>query len=301
MADIDGESLEADGEGEEAEEEKPLEQDQVVEEEDEVPEVVATKRPAAASVDEWNYHFSKELMLPWRAKGKATTKDPGLPIDTSNLKDADFVVGEWPDGSKHPIGTITVGEYKALLSQKPSSTGTLWECDATGTKHKLMIKQKIDRHLLLILVEQKREICCIRLDTFGEVPDQKQQLAKSDIVLARALKFLIEVGLVYSRGECDRGGLHKLRDDMLAKSNLKVPGRGAAAMKRPAAATAQVSEALRAAQTPAADSAMPQLSSATAKKNARVQASASSASSAGPFTCPPADDTLSLLHRFFAG
>ena len=132
------------------------------------------------------------------------------------------------------------------------------------------------------------------------MPDQKQQLAKGDIVLARALKFLIEVGLVYGRGECDRGGLHKLRDDMLAKSNLKIPGRGAAAMKRPAAATAQVSEALRAAQTPAADSAMPQLSSATAKK-ARVRASASSASSAGPFTCPPADDTLAMLQRFFAG
>jgi len=113
----------------------------------------------------------------------------------------------------------TVGDYK-LLNTKKMTSGNLWETEVASTKHKLIIVQKIDRHLLLIMKEQGKEICSMQIRIFGELENEQVRLPSDNLVLKRALEFMVIIGTAYEAGTIERGAIMKFRDEQLAKQGL---------------------------------------------------------------------------------
>jgi hypothetical protein len=114
-------------------------------------------------------------------------------------------------------------------------TGTLWEGEHSATKHKITIRQKVDRNLLMCVYEQAKMICSIKLNFFGVVADEKHQLPKSDVIVEKCLEFLMPLVKDFLDGKMVAKELMPARTKKLA--DLGIGSREkAVARKRPAAA-----------------------------------------------------------------
>ena len=112
------------------------------------------------------YHvsFDFEMLLPVR-KVKTDPRalpEPGLPIDVDKDEDdADVVVAEWPDSFKAEISDLTFGRLRVCFLQQrltSSSVGDLLVLQHSETKHSIVVRQKVDRSLLLVAYEQNLQI-----------------------------------------------------------------------------------------------------------------------------------------------
>ena len=116
------------------------------------------------------YGFDAEVGLGFRVElggEKVLSLPPTVPGDADDL---DIVIGEWADGEKHPLPGLTYGRLRDLSRPKQNQhQEELWVGEHVITKHQLHLRQRVDRQLLLSLVEQKRQILMVRADLFGDI------------------------------------------------------------------------------------------------------------------------------------
>ena len=88
----------------------------------------------------------------------------------------------------------------------------------TETNHIITLAQKVDRHLLLVLKEQQKQVLMMRIDHFGFIEDQTKQLNPNDEILEKAVEFMKVIGIKFAEGELHRNELKTYRNDMMNKS-----------------------------------------------------------------------------------
>ena len=101
------------------------------------------------------------------------------------------------------------------------------------TKHKVTVQQRVDRILLLLLCEQQRQVLQIRMNIFGEIKNEKEQLPIKDPVLMKAMEVMVPLAKKFVNNELRRTELKAARDEALR--SLPLPGPKPAVAKRPAA------------------------------------------------------------------
>jgi hypothetical protein len=120
-----------------------------------------------------------------------------------------------------------------MTSRSSKGAGELWRGLHKDTQHDVVIRQKVDRHLLLIMVEQSKQITQVFMHSFGRVHDERVQLPVEDVVCQDAVRFLAIIAKKYCDGELTRDQLSNEKDKMMKAEGLV---NHPALMKRPAAA-----------------------------------------------------------------
>ena len=72
----------------------------------------------------------------------------------------------WSDGFEHTVIDIT--KRQRLQTNKRDMPTVVWEGIHCASKHRVFVKRRQDRELLMSLFEQGPQICQIRVDTFGD-------------------------------------------------------------------------------------------------------------------------------------
>jgi hypothetical protein len=191
-----------------------------------------------AAVTSVKYEFDAELLLPVKQLANGT-KEPGLPIDLGECKKLGKVVANWPDGHTATIDTMTVDDLVQILSVSKAGKGPgdLWASTHTGTHNIVTIKQKVDRSLLIVIYDQKKQVCMVKANLFGTVEDERHQLPDSHPAVKAGLEFLTTIAVKYCEGKLEKSQLGDERNKMLDASGL-----GGNLRKRPAAAPQYASE-----------------------------------------------------------
>jgi hypothetical protein len=155
-------------------------------------------------------------MLPWR-EVPGGDREVGLPCKIPkkiNCTDKDGSIAKLP---------ISYGELQALDVERKHGgpqPGNLFELEVESTKHKLAILQKVDRHLLLILSEQSRQICMVKVSLCGGVADEMARLKHDDPVLQRALACMSKLAKIYASGTTRRTELNDKRNELLNEMGI---------------------------------------------------------------------------------
>ena len=84
----------------------------------------------------------------------------------------------------------SVSRLKEVLGRS-SSTGDLWVGTHNQTKHKIVLKQRVDRVLLLSLYEQERHVLQVPVSSFGPNESEHVQLDREHPTLKKALAMMI--------------------------------------------------------------------------------------------------------------
>jgi hypothetical protein len=179
------------------------------------------------------YGFSKELMLPWR-EVPGQRRECGLPCTVPKKANVtDKVIANWPDGTSAKLD-ITYGDLQALDIERKHGgpqAGNLAELEVQATKHKLAILQKVDRNLLVILTEQNKQLCMVKVSVFGAVADEKRRLPNDDPVVQKAKQFMLELAKQYAAGTVRKSELNVKRNEALWKMGLNYRKRKAVVAK----------------------------------------------------------------------
>ena len=172
---------------------------------------------ANANADAYDVKFSTELMIPMR---RHTTRnnapwEPGM-LHLAGLSDSDYALARWPDGYKAALPDKV--EYIKGLSRAGGSTNSdeprTWTHIVTN--HTIYVKQRIDRHLLVSIYEQNKQILQIRTDTFGNIADQKTALPPDNDVLKEAIAFMSEIAADFADDKIEKCNLPEERKKRLA-------------------------------------------------------------------------------------
>ena len=199
-------------------------------------DAAANKGSSDAGPGDFNHGWSTDLMMAWRVQfGRpASDKDFSNPIEVpEGVDDADFVLATWPDGYSAQVSECTYGMYKSQQRKhKSSAESSLWSGVHSITNNKVTVVQRVDRSLLLSVVEQGRQILQVRVDRFGELPGpQPSTVPRTDPTLSKAADFLQPIAEDYCRDVIKLTDLQQIRDEKLREE--KIPMRVA---RRPAAA-----------------------------------------------------------------
>lgn len=195
----------------------------------------AAAAPAAPLQGQWTYGFNVELLMAWRCPrgGKDSDVELAMPFveaDFEDKMDSDAVVACFSEGEDTAqIPELTVGRLRLLMQQRlqhprQSKAGPLWESRTHDTHHRLTLQQRVDRVLLLSLIEQTRQLLQIRVDLFGELPDdppQPARLPRHHDALTKAVEFLQPLAEAYSKGEVLQANLKEELKKKIADSDLK--------------------------------------------------------------------------------
>lgn len=183
--------------------------------------------PPAAAVVDCFYGYDTETCKSWRqpagckgTKGREMCVE--IIIPDGALDDAS-PIARWADGFERKVPELVVGDLKMM--QQPRS-GTKDACEVYfegqqhGTHHRVIVKKRTDRDLLVSLYDQTRQVLQVKASRFIGGVDE-------------AGSFMVKIAKAYCEGTVDASGLKKLREDGLAliPSPPKV-------CKRPAAAAA---------------------------------------------------------------
>jgi hypothetical protein len=262
-------------------------------------------------------------MLPWR-EVPGHRRECGLPcIVHKKANVTDKVIAEWPDGTSAKLN-ITCGELQVLDIERKHGgpqAGNLAELEVEATKHKLAILQKVDRNLLVILTEQTKQLCMVKVSLFGAVADETKRLPNDDPVLQKAKEFMLELAKQYSAGTVRKSELMDKRNEALWNMGFNyrkrkeiakpVADTTAEGSKQPAKPKAKCTAAKMAAATARAvggpSSSQHGHSTSTTSPPPRMPSSPSSSTAArvpapAPANTmyePPPMDTYDLVMKFF--
>jgi hypothetical protein len=197
-------------------------------------------KPAASGAVQ--YKFDAELLLPVKQLANGDL-EPGLPIDLDECRKLGKVVANWPDGHSATIDAMTVDDLLQVLSSSKAGKGPgdLWCMTHTETQNIVTIKQKVDRSLLIVVYDQKKQVCMVKANLFGTVEDERHQLPDSHPAVKAGLEFLATIATKYCEGKLGKLQLTDERNKMLEASGL-----GGNIRKRPAAAPRDASETKKA-------------------------------------------------------
>ena len=118
--------------------------------------------------DEYTYGFYLEVLKPYRTRSGTSHKEVGEVCDDKSDDRVPFtcVLARWLDGTVAGISAITYEEYYDKLTARRQIQTELWKDTHVTSKHKLQLKTKRDRHELIILCEQEKQILQVRCDSW---------------------------------------------------------------------------------------------------------------------------------------
>jgi len=177
---------------------------------------------AEAMTVEFEYRFDSEVSLAWRRPKGSKRVEVSLPLkfDSTELPSAP-VIATWSDGHEHWVPGLTNSMLNCDGGSSSKTTGSLWSTTAVETRHQISIIQKVDRHLLLALTEQSRQVLQLRLSDFGPVGDESKQLPREDQTLVRALRFMQTIGGNFESGKIQKHELKIVCDEMFIAEGIK--------------------------------------------------------------------------------
>ena len=153
----------------------------------------------------WAYQYSAEH----NACARKSASDAAKPVEYSHRIDMDTVAkmrddspvqAVWPDGVCRPVPGLTVGELKAVHGSRCTnavqSPGDIWEGTKIDTKHKIVVKQRTDRQLLVCIYEQSRQILQVRADYFAPL-DAQTMLENNHPAVCGAAEVLVPIAQAY--------------------------------------------------------------------------------------------------------
>lgn len=169
------------------------------------------------------FGLDTELGCAWRAQSDAPKALRDISVDT-DLETDGIVLATFLGGDTHSYDGEAAVRFLAMFRGAGDRAGAsvrsvLWSGTHVITKHSLEIKQRVDRQLLLSLYEQSRQILQVRMDKFGDVPDQKQ-LPPDHATLKLALDFMVPLAESFKDDAVDIDGLKKQKK--IAESRLGV-------------------------------------------------------------------------------
>ena len=166
--------------------------------------------------------FDAELLLPV-AEFPSGAKMPGLPIDVGDCKVAGYVFATWPDGFTARLPKISIEQLERWTAKAHTCKGILWEGVHKVTKHALTVRQQVDHRLIVVLMEQQKQVCMIKAASFGSVTGgEKIPLPSDNETLLKAVEFMGRVGEKYAAGEVERDGLKRLKDTMARSEGINL-------------------------------------------------------------------------------
>ena len=199
-----------------------------------------TKRAYSVS---WN----TELGLPVRKEiGVGGKPELGNPLSLEELRALpsghSAVVATFRDGAQLEVPELTKDVAMAMMSGRRSheQDACLWESEVASSKNRLHIAQRTDRFLLLSMYEQQKQVLQLRLDRFGPLDQpQPKVVARSHPTLAKALEFMIPLGVEYASGAIQGSDALKLERDkrLAALDATKAGGRRVRGKRAEAAGT----------------------------------------------------------------
>jgi hypothetical protein len=153
-----------------------------------------------------------------------------------SMPDDSEVIAEWPDGHTHSLPGWTWRRMRDAMEssvRRGVGVGDLAVLQHKANNHTISIRQKVDRHLLLAAYEQKKMIFSVKVNLWGKVEDERQQVLPAHPACQGALAFAKKVLEQYCNGEVDKKGINTLKNTMLKAEGLHKSERKAC-MKRPA-------------------------------------------------------------------
>ena len=117
--------------------------------------------------DEFVYGYDAELRQGWRmrAADKRQRKEPSLRLEApAGALDSTPAVAVWHDGHSRAIPQITAGDLAG--GGRKSDVVAAYTAEHVVTHHKVVVRRRQDRHLLVSLCDQQRQVvkdCCARL------------------------------------------------------------------------------------------------------------------------------------------
>jgi hypothetical protein len=165
--------------------------------------------------------FSTEVMLPWRLTDDGH-KDVGLPVNMKKVKDmSKEVIAEWPNGDKQSIPNFKYSDLVALSgSRSAPEAGFLYEVESAVSKNRIVVTQKVDRSLLIIVQEQSKQVLMVKASIFGTVPDETKRMDPNSDTIIKAVAFLKPIVNKFAKGDLQRHELTSARDAALESAGL---------------------------------------------------------------------------------
>ena len=181
------------------------------------------EKDKATQFDDMEVGWDIELGLGWRGKPGCEKEDREVALaveDDGTASDSEPVLLQFEDGSTYPLDSVKMGDIRRPPRQSESEI--LWESVHKVTNHRVWLCQRVDRSLLVSAYEQGKQICQLRADLFGQVPDQKKCLPKSHQVIMKAVEFYTPLMEKFLNDELkDKHELQKARDEKLLLLGLK--------------------------------------------------------------------------------
>ena len=173
----------------------------------------------------YDLKFSTELMIPMR-KPTAPDKskepwEPGVLMDFQNSADTELAQAKWPDGFVGEL-PVQISYLKGL--QRKSGGGNqsavgmenVWEGTHCTTNHKVRVAQRTDRSLLMVIYEQARQICQVRVDAFDKnMSEQVQRLPADHPVIVMAGEFMTTIAKDFCEDKIKKEDLLEARKTRL--------------------------------------------------------------------------------------
>lgn len=184
--------------------------------------------------DSWIFGWDSELLMAWRHKATEPNapKEFVKPMPSSTTK-TDPPRAVFQDGMEHTVVDITNGDLADLgvrAGAKKSSQQDLIGFTSAGESVK--VGPKADRHQLMCVLLDGRQVCQIRADLFASEE--------------KANAFMRDLALALVAGEITKAELYEKRN-----AKMKTEGIKSQIRKRPAAAAATSGEASSAKKKPA--------------------------------------------------
>jgi hypothetical protein len=195
------------------------------------PSAAAAATPPASLPTEFFHGWDTELSIAFRfPEGQPHKKEIAKRVfkpEGSALIDP--VVAEYADGSTHIVSDITCENLDSIRSSRQSapSAHVFVEGQVVATHHRIVVKERADRRLLVSMFEQGKQILQVPVYRLGD--ESKESVDK-------AAKLMVEIASKYCTGVVGKRLLTKERNAMLAALNLPKPAR--VPCKRPAATSA---------------------------------------------------------------
>ena len=150
------------------------------------------EKPVSDGKAEYFFGFDTEVRSAFRCTAESMDKKE-LATEMYKPEGAashDPVCAKWSDGMQHLISDISCSDLDKLLGGRASDKApskVFFDEEMKDTHHRVTVKPRLDRSLLVSMYEQGKQVLQIAVKLFGpeDSEDAMEQAAKMMIILAK--------------------------------------------------------------------------------------------------------------------
>ena len=170
-----------------------------------------------------------ELQKAWRVRAGGGQRELCARMDSpAGAAASDAMVATWAEGTQRPVPGLSVQRHAAVVGARAvAATGEAdlhWKAEHPQTRHTVSVTKKRDRQVLIVINEQRKQVCQLTVESFFDNTPAGERLA-FDVMREVAQEFV--AGKLEGKAE-----LAARRDAILAARGHARRGRK---MRRPAA------------------------------------------------------------------